>query len=94
MKTLEQFIEQKIEILKKAAELSKAQHEGTREDISWFAMEKAQALQEVLTEWRKEKSDFENICANWREHDDIDPSTGEYYSKAHQLRVMGKSNRP
>ena len=32
--------------------------------------------------------------ADWHEHDDIDPSTGEYYSKAHQLRVWGRSNRP
>ena len=31
--------------------------------------------------------------ADWHEHDDIDPATGEYYSQSHQLRVMGKSVR-
>lgn len=32
--------------------------------------------------------------ADWRERDDIDTSTGEFYSKAHQLKVWGRSNRP
>ena len=31
--------------------------------------------------------------ADWRKNDDIDPATGEYYSKSHQIRVMGKSQR-
>lgn len=93
MKSLEKFIKKKIKSLKDAAEESKKLHAGTREDISWFALERAKTLEWILKEWDEEQA-FQRICDNWHEHDDIDPSTGEYYSKPHQLRVMGKSNRP
>lgn len=97
MKSLETYILELIEIKKKAAELSKAESSGTSSDVSFFQKLDIECLERTLKGYWKETNQCppptQEMLDNWHEHDDIDPSTGEYYSQSHQLRVMGKSVR-
>ena len=94
--TLEEFILNEIKILKGAKKLNKGK-EGTREDTTFFINITVETLDKVLKDFWKKTNQAAPLTDeqldNWREHDDIDPTTGEFYSKAHQIKVWGKSNR-
>ena len=83
---LQKLIEKKIEDLKELGVYSKEKYKGTRNDVSFLTEIKINTLQEVLNEWQENSFSDERL-KNWKEHDDIDPITGDYYFESYKKKV-------